>query len=132
MTTLPLGYTQCFVTVMAFLVDGVLCTQYAVAFLLCFLLLEQPSGDAAAAHSGVASAASGEGSGSSVETLTPVTFRDLAKAEAAGVAHLVFLHTRWSLPCRHVYSTYSELARRFSTDKVRFASLDLSGEGGGA
>jgi hypothetical protein len=45
---------------------------------------------------------------------------------AARVAVLqVYLHVPWSLACRHNYATFAELAGRYVTGGVRFASLNL-------
>jgi len=107
-----LGFAQGFVIVMSFLVNEALSIQYAAAFLLLFLLLEQPN-------------PSGKGT---VEILTPIMFKACVKAtEPTGVTTLIFLHTKWSLSCRHAHSTFKELSDRFSTDRVVFAQMDLSG-----
>ncbi len=106
-----LGFSQLFVAVMAFLVDKTLFAHYVIAFGLTFLLIDQP----------------GYSAKGNVEAFTPVSLKERARAaEPAGVAYLVFLHTRWSLSCRHAFSTFAELSGRYATERVIFAKLDLS------
>ena len=93
-------------------VDKTLSFQYAFAFLLVFLLMEQPD-------------FSGNGT---VENLTPVVFKERVRAATpTGVTTLIFLHTKWSLSCRQAYSTFTDLSERFSTERVVFTRMDLSG-----
>ena len=110
-----LGYVQCFVSVMAFLVDPLLSAHYLAAFILSYLLLEQPNVT---------------GNSPAVENWTPVVLKERARASEgpfAGVSYLVFLHAPYSLQCNHIFGTFSELAARYATEKVVFARLDLSG-----
>ncbi|GAX75570.1 hypothetical protein CEUSTIGMA_g3013.t1 [Chlamydomonas eustigma] len=106
-----LGYTQLFVGVMSFLVNEALCLQYAIAFGLVFLLIEQPCYKAE----------------DEVEVFTPVLIQEKVRSAASpGVAYLVFLHTKWSISSMHAYTIFSELSRQYTSERITFAKLDLS------
>lgn len=104
------GYCQGFVLINSALTDAVACTWYLLAFIIIFLLFNEPS------YTGA----------SNVDILTPALLQEKCLTDNGdGVAYAVFMHTSWSSRSRHAYPVFAELSQRFATDKLKFGRLDI-------
>ncbi|EFJ43081.1 hypothetical protein VOLCADRAFT_96764 [Volvox carteri f. nagariensis] len=107
--TALLDFAQLFVAIMAMVCSPILLAYLVLAYGLIYLLIPQPMYPL----------------NEVMDLLTPERLMEDVKRSGTDVTWVVLYYAPWHPACRHMAPDVADLARRYGTDKLKFACLDL-------